>query len=172
MTRKAGLNRNLIARVGTDFSIWLYHKRDYEDVWRLHREGVMQTTPEYPETVPDYESDLPDIEGTYLTDGSNFWVASGPTGLVAMAAVQRVDDDTGRLRRMRVTESARRRGLAKALLRTARDFCRDSGYVRIVLDTTEHQTAAQALYEGEGFRKTGERMIGPFRVFDYVKDLA
>jgi GNAT superfamily N-acetyltransferase len=72
---------------------------------------------------------------------------------------------------MRVTESWRRRGVASALLDTAIDFCRDAGYRRLILDTTEQQTAAHALYERAGFVRTGERTLGPFRVFDYTKDL-
>jgi RimJ/RimL family protein N-acetyltransferase len=42
---------------------------------------------------------------------------------------------------------------------------------RLILDTTEQQTAAHRLYEKNGFVRTGERSLGPFRVFDYVKEL-
>jgi hypothetical protein len=31
---------------------------DIDSVWALHREGLEQTTPEYPEVMPDYEADL------------------------------------------------------------------------------------------------------------------
>ncbi len=144
-----------------------YQARDHDDVWRLHLEGVLQTRPEYPDTVNRYEDDLNSIEATYLSDGSNFWLIEAPDGLVAMAAISRIDAKTGRLRRMRVTEARRRSGLARALLDKAVEFCRDSGYDRVILDTTEQQTAAHKLYEGYGFARTGERMIGPFRVFDY-----
>ncbi len=144
-----------------------YEPRDYDDVWRLHREGVEQTASEYPAAVKGYEDDLRGIEETYLSDGSNFWVIEAPEGVVGMAAVSRVDAKTGRLRRMRVTEAWRRRGLARALLDTAVEFCRESGYDRVILDTTEQQAPAHKLYEGYGFARTGERRIGPYRVFDY-----
>lgn len=144
-----------------------YEPRDYDDVWRLHREGVEQTASEYPAAVKGYEDDLRSIEETYLSHGCNFWVIEAPDGLVGMAAISRVDAKTGRLRRMRVTEAWRRRGLAQALLDTAVEFCRESGYERVILDTTEQQTAAHLLYEGCGFARTGERMLGPYRVFDY-----
>ncbi len=140
---------------------------DYDRVWRLHIEGVLQTRSEYPNEAKGYEDDLDSIEETYLGDGCNFWVIQAPEGLVAMAAVSRADARTGRLRRMRVTEAWRRRGLAQALLDTAVDFCRASGYDRIILDTTEQQTAAQALYEAYGFQRTGQRVLGPYLVFDY-----
>lgn len=148
-----------------------YEPGDHDAVWRLHREGLEQTTPQYAEALPGYEDDLGDIEGRYLGGGRNFWVVEGPGGLAGMAAIMRADGDTGRLRRMRVTESWRRRGVASALLDTAIDFCRDAGYRRLILDTTEQQTAAHALYERAGFVRTGERTLGPFRVFDYTKDL-
>jgi ribosomal protein S18 acetylase RimI-like enzyme len=144
-----------------------YEPRDYDDVWRLHREGVEQTASQYPAAVKGYEDDLRAIEETYLSNDGNFWVIEAPDGLVGMAAISRVDAKTGRLRRMRVAEAWRRRGLALALLDTAVEFCREFGYERVILDTTEQQTAAHFLYEGYGFSRTGERMIGPYRVFDY-----
>ena len=144
-----------------------YEARDRDDVWRLHLEGVRQTRSEYSDAEKGYEADLHSIEETYLTLGSNFWLIEAPGGLVGMVAISRIDAKTGRLRRMRVTESWRRRGLAQTLLDTAVEFCRDSGYNRVILDTTDQQTAAHKLYERYGFARTGERMIGPFRVFDY-----
>ena len=72
---------------------------------------------------------------------------------------------------MRVTEAWRRHGIARALLEIAEDFCRSTGYRRLILDTTEQQTAAHRLYESAGFVRTGERSLGPFRVVDYVKEL-
>lgn len=144
---------------------------DFDAVWKLHREGVVKITPDVSQAMPGYDDDLKDILGTYLGDGCNFWVVDGPNGLVGMAAIMRIDAGTGRLRRMRVTEAWRRKGVAQALLDTAAQFCRDAGYRRLILDTTEQQTAAHALYERAGFVRTGERTLGPFRVFDYVKDL-
>jgi ribosomal protein S18 acetylase RimI-like enzyme len=144
-----------------------YEPRDCGDVWRLHLEGVEQTASEYPAAMKGYEDDLRNIEETYLSEGSNFWVIDAPEGLAGMAAIFRIDAKTGRLRRMRITEAWRRRGLARALLDTAVEFCRESGYECVILDTTEQQTAAHKLYEDYGFSRTGERMIGPYRVFDY-----
>lgn len=148
-----------------------YRSGDYDAVWALHREGVLQTTPEYAAALPGYEDDLADIRAYYLGAGCGFWVVEGPDGLVGMAAIQRIDAKTARLRRMRVTEQWRRKGIAQALLETAEQFCRDAGYARLALDTTEQQTAAHALYERAGFVRKGERSLGPFIVYDYAKDL-
>ena len=148
-----------------------YEPGDSDAVWELHREGVVKITPDVSQAMPGYDDDLKNIAGVYLAEGCNFWVVEGPNGLVGMAAIMRIDAETGRLRRMRVTEAWRRKGVAQALLDTATQFCRDAGYRRLILDTTEQQTAAHALYERAGFVRTGERTLGPFRVFDYVKDL-
>jgi GNAT superfamily N-acetyltransferase len=148
-----------------------YEPRDNERVWELHWEGVLNTTRDYPKVDPKYDADLSALEDEYLGDGSNFWVVDGPEGLVGMAAIRRIDEKTGRLRRMRVTESWRRKGIARALLDEAIAFCRSCGYQRLILDTTEHQTAAQRMYEGAGFQYVGERSLGPFTIYDYVLDL-
>jgi GNAT superfamily N-acetyltransferase len=155
----------------TELLIRTFEARDIDSVWALHREGLQQTTPEYPEVVAHYESDLRGMEGHYLVDGSHFWVAELDGALVGMTGIERADAETGRLRRMRATTDRRRSGIAQALLETAERFCRDQGYRRLVLDTTEHQTAAHRLYEKNGFVRTGERSLGPFRVFDYAKEL-
>ncbi len=149
-----------------------YEPMDHDRVWALHREGVSDTRAEYPgEDYSDQEEDLRNIERDYLAPGSNFFVAEANRRLVGMVAVQRIDGQTARLRRMRVTGAWRRKGLGTDLLDTAEDFCREMGYNRIILDTTEQQRAAQQLYEKASFTRTGERMMGPFKVFDYAKDL-
>jgi GNAT superfamily N-acetyltransferase len=123
----------------------------------------------YPDVDPSYEEDLRNIDRVYLTPGSHFWVAEAGAQLIGMVAIERIDADTGRLRRMRVTGDWRRRGIATNLLRTTGEFCRNAGYQRIILDTTKDQVAAHALYEKHGFVRTGSRRIGVVPVYDYVK---
>ena len=149
-----------------------YEATDHDQVWALHREGVVGTTRDYPTVDPKYDEDLTRLEEVYLGEGSNFWVVEAPGGLVGMAAIRRVDASTGRLRRMRVTEAWRRKGVAKALLDEAITFCRACGYDRLILDTTEQQTAAQRMYESAGFVKLGQRSLGPFVIYDYVLELS
>jgi len=148
-----------------------YEAADRDQVWALHREGVLDEGGN-PKVDPKYDADLTRLEEVYLGEGANFWVVEAPDGLVGMAAISRVDAATGRLRRMRVTAAWRRKGVAKALLDEAIDFCRAGNYKRLILDTTEHQTAAQQMYESAGFVKLGERSLGPFVVYDYALDLA
>ena len=91
---------------------------------------------------------------------------------MALAAFRPGAPRPGRRPPPRVTESWRRNGVAKALLDEAIDFCRAEGYRRLILDTTEHQTAAQRMYENAGFAKLGQRSLGPFTIYDYVLELA
>jgi GNAT superfamily N-acetyltransferase len=139
-------------------------------VWALHREGVLDEGGN-PKVDPKYDADLTRLEEVYLGEGANFWVVAAPESLVGMAAISRVDAATGRLRRMRVTAAWRRKGVARALLDEAISFCRACGYERLILDTTEHQTAAQRMYENAGFTKLGQRSLGPFTIYDYALEL-
>jgi GNAT superfamily N-acetyltransferase len=52
-----------------------------------------------------------------------------------------------------VVPAARRRGVASALLRTAADFGRANGAVRLTLSTAITNESAQALYEAEGWSR-------------------
>ena len=150
-----------------------YQARDHDQVWALHLEGVRDSRAQYPDVDNSgYEDDLRNIDRDYLCPGSNFWVAEADGRLIGMVAAQRIDDCTARLRRMRVTRDWRRKGLATCLLNSVEEFCREQGYTRLILDTTEQQTAAHRLYEGAAFVRVGERMLGPFRVFDYEKGLS
>jgi ribosomal protein S18 acetylase RimI-like enzyme len=57
-----------------------------------------------------------------------------------------------------VAATARKRGVARALMDRARDFAREAGALRLILETAEDNHAAQALYESLGYvRESGER---------------
>lgn len=61
------------------------------------------------------------------------------------------------LRRMAIKSSFRGHGIAKQLVRTVIDFCRDRGYNVIFLITTEVHQPARALYNSMGFRQKAYR---------------
>jgi ribosomal protein S18 acetylase RimI-like enzyme len=58
-------------------------------------------------------------------------------------------------------ERFRRRGVASALLGVADERARALGLKKLALDTTASNAGARALYEGYGFRLTGELPAGP-----------
>ncbi|WIG55136.1 MAG: Acetyltransferase, GNAT family [Rhodanobacteraceae bacterium] len=57
-----------------------------------------------------------------------------------------------------VAPTARQRGVARALMDRARGFAKETGALRLILETAEDNRAAQALYESLGYvRESGER---------------
>jgi ribosomal protein S18 acetylase RimI-like enzyme len=71
-------------------------------------------------------------------------------------------------------ERFRRRGVAGTLLGAAGERARALGLPKLALDTTATNGAARALYEGAGFRLTGELPAGPVipAVVFYERELA
>lgn len=57
-----------------------------------------------------------------------------------------------------VAPTARQRGVARALMDRARGFAKETGALRLILETAEDNRAAQALYESLGYVcESGER---------------
>lgn len=57
-----------------------------------------------------------------------------------------------------VAATARKRGVARALMDQARDFAAEAGALRLILETAEDNHAAQVLYESLGYvLERGER---------------
>jgi putative acetyltransferase len=120
------------------------------------------------------------IDEYYSGEGQGFWVACDPRA-VGMVGIERHAADAGELRRMAVDKAHRRRGIGRMLLAAAEAFCRNFGYRRVVLSTSELQTAAMRLYESSGYRLTREErdvqashkaVGGGFMRYHYEKMLA
>jgi ribosomal protein S18 acetylase RimI-like enzyme len=106
----------------------------------------------------DTGADIDCIETHYLAvDGNHFWVAEVSTGngsspVVGMIGVQAKGDGTAEIRRLRVDERYRRRGIGKALMEEAVKFCKDQNYIRIILDTFMERDPAIQLFQKLQFR--------------------
>lgn len=55
-----------------------------------------------------------------------------------------------------VSKAHRGQGIARSLIEAAEAFARDSGAIRMVLETQVTNTSAQALYEGRGYVRDTE----------------
>lgn len=116
-------------------------------------------------------AEAPDAFGSTLADwrdaGEQRWrnrVASAPLNLVASLD----DSDVGMLSGIEealgtvevisvwVAPPARGQGVADALLETVLEWAAGRGAQRVVLTVTEHNAAAQRLYDRVGFVATGE----------------
>ena len=128
----------------------------------LFREFMWELTP--PHLAAQFQTyveraiaeELGRIEEYYFgREGQAFWIADdGP--VVGMVGIERQASDTAELRRMAVRKPRRRQGIGRELLETAEAFCRDYGYRRIVLSTSELQLAASRLYDSSGYRMVRE----------------
>jgi len=101
------------------------------------------------------------IEDYYLAvDGSGFWVAEIEGDVAGMVGIERSSDDAhaGEVRRMYVDGAYRRQGLGSVLLSHAEQFCRDYGYAKVVLSTSELQPQAIALYRARGYTQVREEV--------------
>lgn len=123
--------------------------------------------------------ELSRIEEYYFgREGQGFWVAD-ENRMVGMVGVEQHADDAAELRRMAVESAHRRKGLGRALLAHAEAFCRNAGYRKVVLSTSELQVAAMRLYESSGYRRvreeiaaaTSHKAVGGLTRYHYEKAL-
>ena len=91
------------------------------------------------------------ISAYYGERGGEFWVAVAGDEVVGTFGLEPAPNEAMELRRMYVKPSARRRGIAKKMLRFAEDECRRRSVARLELSTAEIQTAALALYRTAGY---------------------
>ena len=115
--------------------------------------------------------DIDDIPNAYLADSLNhFWVArvadgcgelcgTGDGEIVGMIGVQHHDEGVGEVRRLRVDPAHRRRRVGSRLLDTAIRFCRETGCLKVALDTYIERDAAVNLFERHRFRHGRTRQV-------------
>lgn len=121
----------------------------------------------------DTGADIEDLVAGYFSDGgeSAFFVALQDDDVVGMIGVQQTRANTAEIRRLRVREDHRRRGIGTALMERALDFCRDRGHLKVVLDVRVEQGPAQALFEKFGFTHARTREADNRRTLDFYLDL-
>jgi GNAT superfamily N-acetyltransferase len=117
--------------------------------------------------------DIDDIEEAYLRGGgSHFWVAENDRGeVVGMIGVQGHESDGGEIRRLRVRQDHRRRGIGSKLIETAIQFCHDRGYLKITLDTFVDREPAMKLFEKFRFRHGRSRHVNGRELSYFYLDL-
>ena len=109
------------------------------------------------------QPDLLDIEKTYLKAGGNFWGAFVNDELVGTIALLRTGEHLAALRKMFVRQAYRGKthGVAGALLKTLKEFCREKGITHLYLGTAPQLKAAQRFYEQNGFVKIPDEGLPP-----------
>jgi ADP-ribose pyrophosphatase YjhB (NUDIX family) len=113
-----------------------------------------------------WDEDLEDISAHYLQPGGEFLVGFLGGFLVAMGALRAAPGGAGEIKRMRVHPRWQGRGFGRRVLEALEERATDLGYRRLVLDTTESQHAALALYRRFGYREAGRGTVaGMLSVF-------
>lgn len=85
--------------------------------------------------------------------GGTFLVARMAGEPVGCAALRRIDNTTGELKRMYVTPASRGLGIGRRLLAELERYAVELGLQRLVLETGADQPEALALYEHAGFTR-------------------
>jgi ribosomal protein S18 acetylase RimI-like enzyme len=115
--------------------------------------------------------DILDIQMTYMKPpGNHFWVAESFAGeVVGMIGVQHYDEGVGEIRRLRVHQDHRRRGIGYALVESALRFCQEQNYLKVTLDTFMERDPAIRLFEKFHFRlSTTRELSGKELVYFYL----
>ncbi|MBN2448769.1 MAG: GNAT family N-acetyltransferase [Lentisphaeria bacterium] len=147
-----------------------YEHADHDAVWDLHNRAL-HAVGAHPGNGP-WDEDLHRVEAIYLQDGGEFLVGTLEGRVVAMGALRRRSPTHAEVVRMRVDPSLQRRGFGQAILAEIESRARLRGYRVLRLETTVRQTAAQALYEKNGYRRIGRAQSAGFEVLLYEKILA
>jgi putative acetyltransferase len=117
-------------------------------------EAALEARALYPEL---FGPDSPAPTNLPLRPRETYLLAWRDGQAVGCGALRQHDSFTGEVRRMFVTRSARRDGVARALLERLEQAAQALGYRHLVLETGVRQAPAIALYSGCGWRR-----IAPF----------
>lgn len=152
-----------------NFAIRSFRPSDQPACQTLYREGLIGGS-----IAPnDTGLDIDDIQSAYMNaPGNHFWVAETSDGrLVGMVGVQHYDEGVGEIRRLRVGQNYRRRGIGSALMETALRFCQEKQYLKITLDTYMEREPAVKLFEKFRFRHQRTRTVGDKELMYFYLDL-
>ena len=142
---------------------------DHPTVRQLFQAGLLEGH------VPDNDTgaDLEKLEEAYFSDEghSAFWVAGCGDEVIGMIGVQWMADNAAEIRRLRVRDDFRRRGVGAKLVETALGFCRHHGYLKVVLDVRIERGPAIALFEKFGFQLARTREVDCRKLLDFYIDL-
>jgi len=156
-------------RSGGELEIRRYREPDHDAVWDLHN-VALHAVGAHAGNGP-FDDDLHHVIDVYERDRGEFLVGLLGGRIVAMGALRRRGPDTAEITRMRVLPGMQRRGFGRIILRHLEARARELGYRRLVLKTTERQTAALGLYRAEGFVETGRDVVAGMPCVDFAKPL-
>lgn len=130
----------------------------FSDGMRLYSDPLPVTSPlrvMWEQYIPNsIANDLSNIKEVYLNSGGNFWVVYDKKEndcIVGCVGCEPLSKITCELRRMSVSQKARRGGLGSLLVRVVEEFAAENGFKQLILSTGSNMTPARGLYERNGF---------------------
>lgn len=146
-----------------------YERRDRDVVKHLYVEGLIggHIAPN------DTGLDIEDVQGAYFSKpGSHLWVAENDRGeVVGMIAVQTHRQSESEIRRLRVRQDHRRRGIGAKLLETAIKWCQELGCLKVTLDTYMEREPALKLFDKFKFKHSRTRDVSGKSLLYFYLDL-
>ncbi|KAE8881949.1 hypothetical protein PF005_g11467 [Phytophthora fragariae] len=153
-------------------------KGDLPQVIQLFKDGMLN----YPKNKQDprldeyiensLKTDLSDIEGTYITPGGSFWVATPrdePSLVVGMVGLELKPNAEGELRRMSVKNPHRRYGIGRLLISTLEQWAAQHQFHKIWLTTGGVMDKARAFYTSTGYTETEVIIVREDPLFEVIK---
>jgi ribosomal protein S18 acetylase RimI-like enzyme len=146
-----------------------FHPHDLPECQKLYKDGLIGGKI----AENDTGLDIDDIDAVYMhSKGNRFWVAQIPDGrVVGMVGVQHHEEGTAQIRRLRVAQDHRRRGIGSALLETALRFCQQQQYMKVTLDTFMEREPALALFKKFRFVHERTRSVNGKELMYFYMDL-
>lgn len=97
------------------------------------------------------QPDLIDIEGYFLNDGGNFWVAFSEEGLLLGTIALKKAGEGGILKKFFVKRDFRGKNVGRALYEKLAGFCHAEHLRWLLLDTPSVAKRSHAFYQKAGF---------------------
>lgn len=124
---------------------------DLDDLRKLFREYAAWLKVDY--CLKDFEAELAGLPGACAPPAGGVWIARVDGAAAGCVALQPLDDGAAEMKRLWVRAPHRGLKLGRQLAEAALAAAREGGQRRVVLETLDFMTAAQALYADLGFRE-------------------
>lgn len=146
-----------------------YHAKDNKQVKELHVLALKFTQADLGHGP--WDEDLDHIPEIYFNRGE-FLVGEIDGKIVAMGALNKISDEIGEIKRMRVHPDLQRQGIGQQMYDLLEEKARQLGYKKLQLDTTVKQLGAQKMYEKNGYTEIRREKEGwPIETIFYIKHL-